>query len=184
MAGPKLNVRGGQLLATIVAGWVAAHLIAHYVPEEGKWLSWLFILYSSYGLIYGVRGLVRGIKFLRADDSPHISPERVYVIANLRREILRLEAHIMVFLVGVFSLNPSAWFGKFFTAAMFNLVYAMGVNSTLDDTLGVRMRRANQIQAERLAEEAAKELVERDTKRDASRERTRVAKAKRAKRKP
>lgn len=146
----RLNLGPSGFLALGVAGVASSYAIAHWVPPGGRWLSWLFIAYAVYGTLFAIRALGRARRFVR-DAGPDLTVGHVYSTALMRREGLKLLAYIDVLVIGVLSLDPQPWFGTFFTAAMFHLVYTMNVNSTLDDTLGGRLRRARDIEAERAA---------------------------------
>lgn len=154
MAG-SLRTRGALLAGLLIVGWESSHAIAVWAPQTGDFLSWLFIAYGVYGMVFAVKGIRRGVRFLRgtsADDTP----EYLYVVGNMRREVLRADAQVVLFLMGLFSLLHVSFFENFFIAAMFNIVFVMNANATLDDRLGKRMRQAQARQTRRAAEGVSK----------------------------
>lgn len=163
----ELNVRWPYLLATIIAGGLSSQAIAHWVPSQGKWLAILFLGYSVYGLVYAVKGILTGYHLQQRAKSGDVTlVGRVYATANLRRELLRGVGHANIFLLGLLSLLPVPpdWFHEFFIASMFNLVYVMDVNATLDDTLDERLRKAEGVQIRLDAEKAYQEKMAREFK--------------------
>lgn len=143
MGEPRLNVRWPVLVGLVVAGLVLCQSIAMYVPTGSHLNAYLFSLFSLYGIFFAYRGIRRGVGFIATAGDTHLRVDKTLAVANLRREILRGVAHLNVLLIGVLAIDPPAWFGRFFVAAMFFLVYTMDVNSTLDDTLKERVKRAH-----------------------------------------
>lgn len=144
MGEPRLNLRWSRLVLLVVAGSVACQAIAHYVPRPSVWPSVLFTAFATYGLFFAVRGIKRGLGFVSTNRHPDaLTTTIVLANATMRREILRGVAHLNVFLIGVLSLGPPSWFGEFFTASIFFLVYTLNVNATLDHTLTRRLQTAH-----------------------------------------
>lgn len=136
----SLKVRGFLLAGLVTIGWVSSQAIAMFAPA-GDFLSSLFVVYGTFGMVFASRGIWRGARFLRGEQ-PADTPEYIYVVGNMRREVLRFDAHLVLFLMGVFALLRVPWFNTFFVASMFNLLYVMDVNGTMDDLLGKRMRQS------------------------------------------
>lgn len=146
-----------KIAALVLVGAGASQTIALTVHGQRS-LALLFLVFGIYGMLFAVRAMFRGYRF-SVRQYTYLA-DRVIAIATFRREGLKLFSYAHVVAIGLLSIDPPPWFGTFFTAVMFNLIYTMDVNSTLDDSLEARIKEAVILDRQREAEEAVTTMAQ------------------------
>lgn len=150
----RLVFRLPELIVIMGVGAIACWLIADLIPGNSRWLTYLFIAFSVYGVVFAAKAVRRALRFLKIPNGDEVG--HVFVIASARRESLKAVGALVFASLGILGVDPPSWFGTYFIASLFYLVYINNVNSTLDDTLPVRLRAAREIDDRRAATEVTK----------------------------
>lgn len=137
-----------RLFAYQAAGAAGTFVLSHYFADPGSRIpAVVWIVIAIAGVAFGVRGLLYAFADLTHLDARSINgPIRVYAAENIRREYVRLLAHLLMLSLGVVALLPAemtaAWFGEYFTACLVYVQFSLVLNSALDAPVRARMREA------------------------------------------